>query len=58
MIRFIFGMGLVFGAVGGMEVGDLSGIAAFTLAVFGNSLAWWPVLDGSIHRLAGVKKEW
>lgn len=58
MIRFVLGMGLVFGAIGGIEVGNLTALVGMPIAILGNIFCWWSVLDGSLHRLAGVKKEW
>ena len=52
MIRLVCGAVMIFGAVGGMEVGDLSPIAALMLAIPGLIAMWWSVLDGTINRLA------
>ena len=51
MIRYLTGMGLVFGSVGGMELSTLSPMAASILGVIGLMLAYSPVRDGSLKRL-------
>jgi hypothetical protein len=52
MIRLVCGAVMIFGAVGGMEVGDLNPITALMLAIPGLIAMWWVVLDGTINRLA------
>jgi len=51
MIRYLTGMGLVFGSVGGMELSTLSPMGAFILGVVGLMLVYSPVRDGSLTRL-------
>ena len=58
MIRLITGGFLVLGSVGGMEMGSMGPGIAIMFAVHGLMAIWWALLDGTIHRLAGIKKLW
>lgn len=50
MIRFITGLLVVMGAMGGMEVDGSSVFVGMSLAAVGLILMAWPVVDGTVNR--------
>ena len=50
MLRLVFGFLLLFGSVGGMEMGSLSPIGAFIFGSIGLVIFAWPVLDKTVYR--------
>lgn len=56
MIRFVTGLLMLLGAMGGLETDQASFMTAMAFAALGLILMAWPIVDGTVERQVNAER--